>query len=91
MYTSNVCLSCIKYMYTIYKLYIVCLCRGCCKLVFFTGKTLVYNSLDRTLILHAYDPTSFNPDSYPAWSGHVTCADTRDQFASGKHSDNIIT
>ena len=31
MYTSNVCLSCIKNMYTINKLYIVCLCRGCCK------------------------------------------------------------
>ena len=61
---------------------------------FFTGKNLVYNSLDRTLILHAHDPTSINlvtNHSHPAWSGHVTRTDARDQFASGKHRNNIIT
>ena len=50
-----------KYMYTIYKLYIVCQCHGCCKLVFFHRKKFRFiTSLDRTLILHAHDPTSIN-------------------------------
>ena len=54
---------------------------------FFTGKILVYNSLDRTLILHAHDLVTSH--SHPAWSGHVTRRDARDQFASGKQRDNI--
>ena len=54
---------------------------------FFTGKILVYNSLDRTLILHAHDLVTNH--SHSAWSGHVTRRDARDQFASGKHRDNI--
>ena len=77
MYKSNVCLSCIKNICIQYTNYTLCVCVVVVvNWYFFTEKNLVYNSLDRTLILHAYDPTAINPvtnHSHPAWSDHVTC------------------
>ena len=88
MYTSNVCLSCIKNICIQYTNYTLCVSvMVVVNWYFFTGKILVYNSLDRTLILHAHDLVTNH--SHPAWSGHVTHRDARDQFASGKHRDNI--
>ena len=61
MYTSNVCLSGIKNICVQYTNYTLCVSvMVVVNWYFFTGKNLVYNSLDRTLILHAHDPTSIN-------------------------------